>query len=168
MIGGSSRWRSVSNVPISSPSGTPTASASASPIANSDRLTAASCSSVPLCTTSTAAAITSLGRLVKNGSTRPRRGAASQATRKTATDAVETASRLSTRFYLAAQQAPDPAAVVHERRRIGEVDRPRPRQIDGDRRDDAAGTAAHHDDGVAEQDRFVDAVRDEQRRLLVL
>src|SRR6185295_17101424 len=168
MIGGSSRKRSVSNVPSTRPRGTPTAKARTNPIANSDRLTIPSRSSVPLRTTSTAAASTRLGRLVKNGSTRPRRGASSQAARTAATEIVDTTSRLSMRLHVAANQAADAAAMLDEGGRVGDVDRPRPRQIDGNRRDDAARCPAHHHDHVAEEDRFIDAVRDEERGLLVL
>src|SRR5215471_2378608 len=168
MIGGSSSSRSVSKVPSSRPSGTPIATASANPIANSERLTAASRSSVPLRTTSAAAAITCVGRLVKNGSTRPRRGAASQTARKTAIDAVEIASRLSMGFLAAAEEAADATAVFDERGRVGDLDRPRPRQVDSDRLEHSPRALAHHDNSVAEEDRFVDAVRDEERGLLVL
>src|SRR5262245_59334615 len=160
------RYRSVRNVPSRRPTGTPMASASAKPATNSDRLTIVSRSSVPLRATSIAATSTRLGWLVKNGSAIPSRGAISHAATNSATDIAEMKARL--RMHFAAQAPPHAPPVLDERRRVHDLGRPRPRQIDRNRFDDPSGPAAHHDHGVAEHDRLVDAVRHEQGSLLVL
>src|SRR5262245_44576419 len=146
-----------------------TASANAKPDANSVRLTATSWASVPERTTAKPASSTRLGKLVKKGSTMPRRGAISHAARNTATAATPVVARPALRTAdLASEAGANAAAAFDERTGVHDLDRARPRQIDRNPVHDPARALAHHDDQVAEKNRLVDAVGHEQRGLFVL
>ena len=69
--------------------------------------------------------------------------------------------------HLFFEQSPDAVAIGGELRTAAHVERARPRQVDRDRLDDAAGRGAHDADAVGEIDRFVDVVGDEDDRLAV-
>src|SRR5580693_2874181 len=66
--------------------------------------------------------------------------------------------------YLFADQVEDALKQRAEFRRIDEIERARPRQVDRDHFLDAAGPGGHDDDLVAKQDRLVDSMRHEQHR----
>src|SRR4029453_6660826 len=100
----------------------------------------------PPFTMATPAHSTRDGRLVKNGSTRPRRGASSHTASTAKTASVATSVRLATLSTVGSvpQVGANAAAVLHEEGQAHHLDPPRPRQIDLDAIDDSAGAWAHH------------------------
>src|SRR5205823_562268 len=62
---------------------------------------------------------------------------------------------------------PEFVPVLDEPLRVRRLDRTRTRQVYGNDFGDPAGIPGHHHDLIRQKNRFVDAVRDKQRRFLV-